>query len=242
MRMQTGSIHYRVSIELTRAQLHRVQRAGGLSPSEQTRDLLEQVAFTWTERCEMRWADFQEVRAIFDKLLLLAAKRDPDALIDLVERLATFSEETHPSEAYVYDTILSELGIGFEPAWREQVRNGEIDTRALYARLKATRDRMDAGYRGRRGGSRDHDLGWLLSRLATIYVRAGGKITVWWRLNDLGGTADPAFVYDSPFVRFARAFIALLQRRPGVTNVDVGALVMAALPDLRASTGAFAGR
>lgn len=242
MRMQTGSIDYPAQIQLSHAQLDQVQRAGGLHPLEQTRDLLEQVAFTWTERCEMRWADFQEVRAIFDKLLLLAAKRDPDALIDLVERLATFSEETHPSEAYVYDTILSELGIGFEPAWRRKVRNGEIDPGTIYGQLKKIRNRLNSAYAGCRGGSRDHDLGWLSMRLAGIYTMGGGTITAWSRLNDHSGAADPAYVYDSAFVRFAKAFIVLLPPRPGMLPIDVGRLVKSALPNLAANTEGWARR
>jgi hypothetical protein len=85
--------------------------------------------------------------------------------------------------------------------------------------------RLKGAYHGKRGGSRDHDLGWVISRLATIYVSAGGKITASSQIRPGAGYDEPLWIANSSFIQFCRVFIGFLPHAETASLVDVGQLI-----------------
>lgn len=234
-KLQSGYIDHEVQVRLHDEGLEALSTVGKVKLDWKHRDSLRNLAFSWLERRSMIRPDYARVRDILDRLAILAAKDKPDEFLALVEEIASCPEESHPAEAFVYDAMLSELKIHFEPAWREGVRNGRISLAQVRGRLAQIRDRLGRTYKGKHGRSRDHDLGWVIVRLAEIYEAAGGKITASSRFNPKARPDQAMWYDDSDLIRLARAFVEFLPHKPGV---DVGNLVHRALPYLRDATRA----
>lgn len=215
-----GLIDYGVDVPISDSTFEEMQRCGGRLLSEETRCQLHQVAFSHTERIEMVRPKLADAQATLRYLISLTVADDANGFIAWLSRMAALPENKSPAEQYVYETLLTEIGVTFEPAWREKVRLGEIGLAQIGGRLRIMRNRLSAGYRGVRGGCRQHELGYALATLARVYRGIGGKTTASSHMNRAG-----EWIESTKFVRFAKACIERLPLLPGVQRVDVGRLI-----------------
>src|SRR5689334_10182308 len=125
--LQAGSIDYEVDVTIADAVLDNIERAGKRRLKGEEREGLRQLTFFWAERRAMARPVLAHVRNILNALIGHATRGKTDKFLALISTIASLSEDTHPSEAFVHDAILSELKISFESAWRESIQSGQID-------------------------------------------------------------------------------------------------------------------
>jgi hypothetical protein len=106
--------------------------------------------------------------------------------------------------------------------------------------LVQVRSRLQNTYHGKRAGSRDHDLGWVIPVVAEIYTSAGGMITASSRFVREPRPNESHWQDDSNFIRFCKAFVDCLPCPEAARSVDVGRLVRRALRFLRAESSSKA--
>jgi hypothetical protein len=235
--MQTGSIDYPTGMGISDAELDRVEAAGERLLDETRRDNLRDIANSWVERRAMVRPEFAPVRKIFDALIQYASSECRALFLAEVSRLGALNENTCPAEAYVFDAILTEFGITFLATWREAIEGGRTNLFTIADQLGVIRSRLQAAYGGRRGGSRDHDLGWVIARLATIYAAAGGVVSASSHIRPQARYDQPLWIESTRYTRFCGTFVALLPNPPGVHRPDIGRLVHRALPALPEAGG-----
>lgn len=194
------------------------------------REQLRELARSLVERRAMRRPVFRVVCKILDRLLRHAAGHKVATFLALERHLASCSEETHPSEAYVYDLIRYELSVRAAPEWRARIEAGGIDLSQLCSPLAEVRRRLAAAYAGRKGGTRQHELGWVLDRLATIYHEAGGEVTVSSHISPRAGPNEAGWVSATDFTRFVENFVAKLPGDGTRSGVNVGNLAKRLFP------------
>lgn len=223
-----GSIYYEVDAPALDPMFEEMQRLGGRPLSEEARCELRDLTFAHTERIEMVRPKLPAVQAILSKLLRLTAARDTNAFVEWISKMAALPEDSLPAEQYVYEALLYEMGVTFEPAWREKVRHGDIGLAEVGSRLRILRARLSTGHRGMRGGKRQHEFGYALEKLARIYGAIGGTVTASSHMNGAG-----EWIESTRFVRFAKTFIDRLKLHPGVQRVDVGRLIHRRISSLK---------
>jgi hypothetical protein len=194
------------------------------------RDDLQQLRSSWLERRSMTRPAYGRVRAMLNKLCMAEAKGNTDRFLTLMSDYATQSREGCPNAEFVYETLDYELRTKFGAGWGDDLRAGWRKVHDVRHTIAGVRDNLSAHYRGRKGSSRDHDLGWVIYRLAQIYQRAGGRVTAWTDMDLRSSAYNAPYVTSSNFIEFVEVFIDHLPSRP---HVDVGNLVKRALPELK---------
>lgn len=228
--LNSGSIDFQVETVWNDALFSELEAAGQASLPPACREDLKQLAFSWIERRSMARAAYRPVRAMLEQLRTAAAKNRTEKFLALLPDYANSANAGCPNAAYVHDLLSYELRIVFEPSWRDEVLSGQRCLHSLGETIKTLRDNLDHHYGGKKGGTRDHDLGWVLYRLANIYRSAGGKISASTKADFSSSAFSLPHVTDSNFIRFAKVFIHHLPSRP---LVDVGNLIKRALPVLK---------
>jgi hypothetical protein len=236
--LSAGTIEHEVEVTVSCESLTCIENCGEVLLPESARQGLRELAFTWTERRDMARPDYSTVIKILNRLIRLSKRKETDELLLLTEKLASACEDTAPSQAYVYDRMVDAFKIPFHAAWRDRIRSGRVGLSEVLTQLLRIRKNLKDVYGNKKGRTRDHDLGWVIPSLAVIYHSAGGRISASSRFNYQAKHNEPSWIDTSKFIRFARAFVAVLPKNGHARRTRVGRLIRILMPKLRALIGA----
>jgi hypothetical protein len=229
MFMMSGSIHYEVEIPIIEATLDEMQQVCPVALNAGVRSELRQIGFGHTERTEMIRPELAAVMQVLGELIQLTTKRRVGPLVARLAQMAALHDHQRPADEHVYEALLHEMKVGFEPTWRENISSGRIDVGLVGMHLRRIRSRLRDGYAGLRGGSRQHELGYILPLLATVFRSIGGRITV--RSHRLKKDGRWVLI-PTPFMAFVQTFADRLPQLDGAYRVDVGPLIRTARREL----------
>jgi hypothetical protein len=200
-----------------------LSRSGFVNLGAEARSRLNRIYYAAVERRSMNRPTVNEVNAIWLKLLQSTRRDRLDRFFQLMTELAAANPTHQPAEAHVYFVIAYELGILCQPEWQHGVETGAIGIGELRSRFLALQADMVEAYRGRDGGEREHDLGFVINALADVYLYCGGVPSANSYLVNRGDGGGE-WIVTSKYVRFCEAFISLLPRINKVEKVKIGAL------------------
>lgn len=200
-----------------------LSRSGFVNLGAEARLRLNRIYYAAVERRSMNRPSVKEVNAIWLKLLQATRRDRLDLLFQRMTELAAADLTHQPAEAHVYFAIAYELGISCHPEWQHAVESGAMSVTDLRSRFLVLQADMAEAYRGRRGGQREHDLGFVINALADVYLLCGKLPSASSRMAGRG-TNVGEWIVTSNFVQFCVAFISFLPPIDRVRTVDIGVL------------------
>ncbi len=218
-RLLTGSIHYQVPPSISSEALNKMECEFNVELNDDVRASLKQIAFGHDERVATIRPRLRGVILVITGVIRFVNRSDVDGLANRLSAMAALREHESPEEEYVYEYLCHEMRLILPTSWREHIRS-DVELRDVGNHMKKLRARLIKHGKTVRGGSRQHEFGYLLVPLADVCKAIGKRITASSHQN-----WDGRWVEFTAFARFAKAFIDQLPRPEGVHKVDVGRLI-----------------